>query len=97
MNADLRGFLGLLSVQICVNPRAIFIYVPVDVHIVGRNRLFQHPVRKIAAHWLWMPESLPILLPNLQRAKHIDRKTSGYLSLGLVAHYLFVQNERHGF
>ena len=47
MNADLRGFLGLLSAEICVNPRAIFIYVPVDVHIVGRNRLFQHPVRRL--------------------------------------------------
>jgi hypothetical protein len=46
MNADLRGFLGLLSAEICVNPRAIFIYVHVDVHIVGRNRLFQHPVRR---------------------------------------------------
>ena len=45
MNADLRGFLGLLSAEICVNPRAIFIYVHVDVHIVGRNRLFQHPAK----------------------------------------------------
>jgi hypothetical protein len=44
-----------------------------------------------------MPECLPILLPNLQYSKDIDRKTSGQLSLGLVPHDLFVQNERHGF
>ena len=43
------------------------------------------------------PECLPIFLPNLQRSKHIDRKTSRYLSLGFVPHDLFVQNKRHGF
>jgi len=41
-------------------------------------------------HGLWTPEGLPILLPNLQRSKHIYRKTSGQLSLGFITHYLFV-------
>ena len=48
-------------------------------------------------HELWTPECFPILLPNLQHSKHIDRKTSGQLSLGFIPHYLFMQNERHGF
>ena len=46
---------------------------------------------------LWTPERLPIFLPDLQRSKHIDRKTSRHLSLGFLPHDLFVQNERHGF
>ncbi len=46
---------------------------------------------------LWTPECFPILLPNLQRSKHINRKTSGQLSLGFIPHYLFMQNERHCF
>jgi hypothetical protein len=46
---------------------------------------------------LGTPECLPILLPDLQRAKHIYRKTSGQLSLGFIPRYLFMQNERHCF
>ena len=46
---------------------------------------------------LWAPECFPIFLSDLQRSKHIDRKACRDLSLGFIPHYLFVQNERHGF
>lgn len=46
---------------------------------------------------LGTPECLPILLPNLQRSKHIYRKGGGQLSLGFITHYLSMQNERHCF
>ena len=46
---------------------------------------------------LGTPERLPILLPDLHRSKHIDRKTDGQLSLGFIRYYLFVKNKCHRF
>lgn len=52
---------------------------------------------KFESYGLWTPECLPILLSNLQRSKHIYRKSSGQLSLGFITYYLSMQNERHCF
>jgi hypothetical protein len=66
-------------------------------HDTDGRRSFAGVERSMSDRLLRTPESFPILLPDLQRSKHIDRKTSGQLSLGFITHYLFVQNERHGF
>jgi hypothetical protein len=62
-------------------------------NILGSHRY----ERSMSDRLLGTPECLPIFLPDLQRSKDIDRKTSRYLSLSFVPHDLFVQNKRHGF
>jgi len=66
-------------------------------HDAGGRRSFAGVERSMSDRLLRTPECLPIFLPDLQCSKHIDRKTSRYLSLGFVPHDLFVQNKRHGF
>jgi len=73
------------------------IYYPIFRHESVQRGFDDYHSVSSHQHRLWTPECFPILLPNLQRSKHIYRKTSGQLSLGFIPHYLFMQNERHCF